>query len=291
MDLWGDIESKVLSNEVWGKQVVRTSVDNEALGALFSWSALNKILEEHAIPAPRLRLVRRGSQLDPSKYQRLEANGQPGLVIPKALTSLLSTGSTLVLDAVEEMFRPLREFAKRFDERLGERVFVNLYASWGGHDDQHQVHWDDAHILVLQVSGMKRWTVWQPSPAAPCLSESEGASKPVWEGVLRAGEILHVPRGWWHLVEGLNSPSLHLAVTVPVITGKDVARWFMSKVLARGADRLEAPLLGTEGEQQRWFEEVGKIITDTWMDHQLSRFLEDVCGRGVTRPRLELPFL
>lgn len=64
------------------------------------------------------------------------------------------------------------------------------------------MHWDDHATFIVPIYGTKAWTVPGPGRPHPMKTDTDHnhtAPEPVaWEGVLKAGQILHVPRGWWH---------------------------------------------------------------------------------------------
>ena len=41
---------------------------------------------------------------------------------------------------------------------------------------------------------------------------------PLWEGMLEDGDLLYIPRGWWHVATPLDEPTLHLTVGVNNLT-------------------------------------------------------------------------
>ena len=42
----------------------------------------------------------------------------------------------------------------------------------------------------------------------------EKPDTPLWEGMLEDGDLLYIPRGWWHVATPLDEPTLHLTVGV-----------------------------------------------------------------------------
>lgn len=50
----------------------------------------------------------------------------------------------------------------------------------------------------------------------------------VWNGTLQAGEVMHIPRGFWHQAtrqDKGNGYSLHLTFSFPKRTGVDYLMW------------------------------------------------------------------
>jgi hypothetical protein len=88
------------------------------------------------------------------------------------------------------------------------------------------VHHDTHDVFVLQVSGEKRWLVYEPALELPLRNqkysaELGGPGEPVHDLVLRAGDMLYLPRGWLHEALTSDTDSLHLTVGVNVVTWLD----------------------------------------------------------------------
>ena len=130
----------------------------ERFDGLLSWAALNRILEDHRLEPPRLRLARDGAPVPDERYavrRRTRRGVSYPVLDPARLREELAAGATLVLDGVDELHRPVRDLAASLERELGERTQVNLYASWRERRG-FGMHWDDHDVLVLQVSGRKR---------------------------------------------------------------------------------------------------------------------------------------
>jgi Cupin superfamily protein len=88
------------------------------------------------------------------------------------------------------------------------------------------VHHDTHDVFVLQVSGEKRWLVYEPALELPLRNqkysaEMGGPGEPAHDLVLRPGDMLYLPRGWLHEALTSDSDSLHLTVGVNVVTWLD----------------------------------------------------------------------
>jgi hypothetical protein len=88
------------------------------------------------------------------------------------------------------------------------------------------VHHDTHDVFVLQISGEKRWLVYEPALELPLKNQKYAAGQggpgpAVHDLVLRAGDMLYLPRGWLHEALTSESDSLHLTVGVNVVTWLD----------------------------------------------------------------------
>ena len=143
----------------WGQTFKHVPGTPDKFSHLFPWQTLNEALEQHRLDFPRIRLTRHGERLQPSSYISHSRPGQKRVIVPRLryqkLTHELNSGATLVLDAVDELYEPLRAVAEALELFFHERIQINAYASWRtsrGFD----LHWDDHDVFILQVTGRKQ---------------------------------------------------------------------------------------------------------------------------------------
>jgi ribosomal protein L16 Arg81 hydroxylase len=258
---------------------------------LVSWNDLNLILERHRLEPPRLRLVQAGKAVEPSRY--LSGGTAAHRLNAGALCACLSQGATLVLDECDELAPAVQELADACAETLQSRVTVNLYGSWR---TQHgfDVHWDTQDTIILQVSGRKHWKVFRPTRPHPLEPDIREAAKPsdadlVWEGVLNNGDLLYLPRGWWHVATPLDEPSLHLTVTIIPPRGIEFLHWLADQARDDESVRMDVPRLAPQDARDAFAARLGRALTEGAGADALSRFLEEWDARRRARPRLRLP--
>ena len=155
-------------------------------------------------------------------------------------------------------------------------TFTNLYAGWHS-QKAFDMHWDPQEAIVLQLSGKKRWKVYRPTRLHPLKNDVElphqPAGEPVWEGLMADGDLLYIPRGWWHVAFPLNEPSLHLTVSLTPPTGMDYLGWAVSKLRRHAQARASLP--PAAGETART-EIAGGLLS------QLAGLLNRGVGSGIS---------
>lgn len=162
-----------------GKRFRHIPGDPGKFAALLPWDVLNRILEQHRLETPRLRLTREGKPVSPDSFLSYTSNTRNTSRIPRlnatALTAQLRSGATLVLDAVDELHEPIRAIADSLERVFRMRVQVNAYAGWRT-SHGFDLHWDDHDVFVLQVSARTRSS--RPRFGQPAVSRQAGSSLP-----------------------------------------------------------------------------------------------------------------
>jgi lysine-specific demethylase/histidyl-hydroxylase NO66 len=101
------------------------------------------------------------------------------------------------------------------------------------------VHHDTHDVFSLQVTGEKRWLVYEPAWELPLKNQRYKAETmgepeaPVLDVTLRAGDTLYLPRGWLHEAKTSETDSLHITIGINVYTWIDA---FRAAVEASAAD-------------------------------------------------------
>jgi ribosomal protein L16 Arg81 hydroxylase len=85
--------------------------------------------------------------------------------------------------------------------------------------------------------GKKRWRIFPPTFPYPLSThtsqdvQSTAPSTPVLDCVLETGDVLYIPRGWWHQAIPLDGASFHLSVGVYVPTMLEYVLWACQRYL------------------------------------------------------------
>ncbi|HEY0004090.1 MAG TPA: cupin domain-containing protein [Pyrinomonadaceae bacterium] len=281
----------------WGQSFRHVRGSAGRFAPLLPWERLNTILEQHRLDFPRLRLVRDGKPLPASSYIRHVSNRRRKETIPRLLpegfTKQLWQGATLVLDAVDELYQPLKELAQGLELFFREHVQINSYAGW--HTSRgFDLHWDDHDVFILQVAGRKRWMIYGMTRPFPLAEEKEAARKPehqaIWDGTLEDGDLLYIPRGWWHVAVPLNEPTLHLTVGIHNRTGMDLLRWLTERMPASQAFRQDLPRFASERERAAHLKRLREELLNEWTDELLELYLDDCDAKAEPRTSFNLPW-
>lgn len=247
---------------------VRGALSADEVAGLVSFNTFNDLLAAHRLEPPRLRLSAGGEMLPQHRYATPEITRRGTVwhrLHPAELHERLDAGASLVVDAIDQLHPPIGALAQDLEGWLRTHVQVNAYASWTA-TEGFGTHWDDHDVIVVQVSGAKRWRLFGATRTAPMyrdVAEPEDPPEtPVADLVLQPGDVLYLPRGWWHAVTAdQGTASLHLTCGLGAHTGADLIRWLSDELRSSELVRTDLPVHRPGGEQQEFLAGLAKEVS------------------------------
>ena len=277
--------------DYWTRSFLAARGTPGRFAGLLGWDELNAILEQHRLAPPRFRLSNGGQALEPLQYMS-PGPGGVAQINPGKLAACLSSGATLVLDCVEELAPRVRGLAASFRGALHAGNYVNLYAGWHSQNGL-DLHWDSQEIMVLQVAGRKRWQVFAPTRRNPLPDDSEAPPRPTappaWDGMLEDGDMLYIPRGWWHVAFPVGEPSLHLTVATIPPHGFDLLHWLVGRLRSHEAVRADLPRLDDPRGQAAYLKVLRPLLAEALSDDAIAEFRHEWEGDLRPFPHVCLP--
>ena len=215
----------------WGQEALHATAAElpGAFDDLFTLEAVDELLSTRGLRTPFLRLAKEGSIVSPARFTRSGGVGAEigDQIDDAAVARLFADGSTIVLQALHRTWAPLGAFARDLGAELGHPVQVNAYVTPPS-SRGFSAHYDIHDVFVLQIAGEKRWVAHAPVLDAPLRTqpwterrndvERAVADEPLFDVVLRPGDVLYLPRGFLHAAEALGAVSAHLTVGIHVVT-------------------------------------------------------------------------
>lgn len=157
--------------------------------------------------------------------------GRNQVVDLAAVYAAYADGYTLILTMLQQRWPAIRALCRDLEREFLARgvifsrsVQANLYLTptrARGFDP----HYDDHDILVLQVEGAKHWRVYgqhRPRPIQAQVQRSEHLPPVVLDETMRPGQMLYVPRGFYHEASTGDGHSLHLTLSIAPFTWIDL---------------------------------------------------------------------
>jgi ribosomal protein L16 Arg81 hydroxylase len=175
---------------------------------------------------------------------------------PASAQRLIAEGCTLVIRHAERHNAQISELAKAFAETFRGPVNVHLYATppecfgfgW---------HYDAEDVFIFQTAGEKEYWLrknivnpWPLEETMPADMRFERELMPLMRVLLRAGDLLYIPCGYWHRAQATASSetAISLAVGVMSPSAVDVFDLIRDEVVQSLVWRQRLPVLpGVEG--------------------------------------------
>ncbi len=234
-----------------GRTFARGALPNpEVAPRLLTPHRLLDLLSWRSVDFPQIRVLQDGVDVHTRSYltSRTSRRGQSvPIADTEKLGVLLGDGAQVIVDALNHLDPTLETACRALKWWCDMPVQVNTYLTTGN-TAGFDLHWDDHPTVIVQIAGSKQWEVRGPSRLAPLYRDTGPNTEPpdevVWSGALRAGEVISIPRGWWHSATRTDHDddrlSLHLTFGMTPHTGIDWISWLGD--LARDDERFRHDL-------------------------------------------------
>jgi ribosomal protein L16 Arg81 hydroxylase len=297
--LLGTIDADTFLRTHIGEQMLHVSGARDLWSDVFSWQELNTVLSGGFVGVPRVRLVSKGVTVDTALYA--DDVGQRQVPDSRRVQDLMARGATLILQSVEGINPRLNAFVRELERDLGADVRVDVVATTATVPGLN-MHWDNAECFNVQLDGEKQWQVIPPERPHPLTATTRFPKRsdllkptapdvpPTWEGVMTPGDLIYLPRGWWHAVTPLISPSLHLSIAVDVPTLHDFLHWYALDAVRHESVRRSLPVWQTTTERRDRIANVLTSLKDSLTTDDVERYLTDFGHFAALRPDYALPY-
>ena len=191
---------------------------------------------------------------------------------------LRSEGYTVGIRHAQTHDRGLASLAKNFEEALMAPVDIHLYRTPAGHQG-FGWHYDAEEVFVLQTEGSKTWWLKKntvnPWPLLDAIPKDQRFEREVMAAVryvLKPGDWLYVPSGYWHRTCAVTD-SCSLSIGVHAATAMDVYELLRQHLVKSILWRQRLPVPATGGSTEELREQYGAIADD--LSHDLHRLLHN----------------
>ncbi|HEX9953687.1 MAG TPA: cupin domain-containing protein [Allosphingosinicella sp.] len=236
-DLIAPLAPEQFLRDHFGKRPLHIPADAAAAGrrGLLSWQRLSELLAVRSHWTPGNINLLMNSRPVAAEHYMDEVQVQSGTVTradPAKVDLFLSMGASLVANAVEDVAPEVREVVAMLGQTFSGTAGANAYCSFK--DVQaFDSHCDLHEVFAVQLEGEKSWRIYANRADAPVASLSgddaqaliDRAKGPVLMEVrLRPGDLLYIPRGFYHDALASSEASLHLTLSVAPLNGRILFR-------------------------------------------------------------------
>jgi ribosomal protein L16 Arg81 hydroxylase len=213
----------------WGRSpLIRHRLTPDYFQGLFTLADFDRALAA-AAGNPRLTLTIVGA----AGTDRGSVEGQANEMAHDLAFKRFLQGDTIRLTGVDGVWPPLGELCLDLGASLSAEVHANAYLTPAG-GQGFSVHFDNYDVLVLQVAGSKEWFVYAPERRLPInlefarvwspVPESEESLQLLEHATLEAGDVLYMPRGFYHKALAAKTASLHLTLSINPVYWVELVR-------------------------------------------------------------------
>jgi ribosomal protein L16 Arg81 hydroxylase len=207
---------------------------------LLDWAAFNGLLNQTNIWDPTtLMLVRDRVAIPYDQFFAITRSEEKETikVSPAKVEVFLSAGCSLVANDVTSIHPPIAALAHGLSQAWGGYVGANVYCSFQG-VQAFGPHFDIHDVFAVQTEGEKVWRIYQGRETNPLeMGKNADENKRrfdrnkgplLHEITMRAGDVLYLPRGWYHDALARDGESLHVTLSITPLSGP----WVMKAVHA-----------------------------------------------------------
>ncbi|WP_448109014.1 JmjC domain-containing protein [Pseudomonas azerbaijanoccidentalis] len=157
-------------------------------------------------------------------------------LVKPAVYEYLKNGATLIANKIKHSAK-VDKLSRQVAVFTGRQVVSSAYVALG-EKESSPCHWDTRDVFAIQLIGRKHWIIYEPSMKSPIFTQQSKDYKdqhpcpsvPYMDIILEAGDILYIPRGWWHNPLPLGEPTFHLSVgTFPALI-VDYLSWLLTHI-------------------------------------------------------------
>lgn len=253
-DLLAPITPERFFAEFHDRQPLHIEGHPARFAAVLDWAGIDRLLDmSHIWTQTSFKMVLDSVTVPPEQYsaKATSRDGAPVLQpVAAKVQDWVRRGASVVMNDVDSLTPGLAAVSAALEDAGLGKAQANVYISFQSHKAFHS-HYDTHDVWAVQVEGEKTWNIWEGRAEYPI-------PHPVFRGqkqdhhdrargallrqvTLKKGDILYLPRGWYHdaLAEAPNS--VHIAYGVHAPLGMDVLNILSERALYDAEFRKPLP--------------------------------------------------
>ena len=182
---------------------------------LLSSGDLDLVLGTHSAGPRDISLVRSDGDVPRREYTRNDR------VQPLEVARHFDDGATVIFNQLQRRVPALARLCVGLGRAFSSRIQTNVYLT-PPEAQGFNPHWDTHDVFVIQISGTKRWSIFDTKVKLPLRGQkfrrgiSPGDLSEEFE--LGPGSAVYLPRGLMHAARSTGEPSLHVTLGLTAFT-------------------------------------------------------------------------
>ncbi|HAV3706631.1 JmjC domain-containing protein [Acinetobacter baumannii] len=201
-----------------------------------SWEYINEIYSRADFSHRNFKLMN-GYEVPKKEY--IESYKNVGIIeykcIEPVLYEYLRSGATLVHNRITNEPK-IDNISRQIANFANAQTITSGYAAFSS-KSSYKSHWDTRDVYAVQLIGKKRWIIKAPNFPNPLymqqtkhFTDIEEPDDIYMDIVLEPGDVLYIPRGWWHNPLPLDGETFHLAIGTFPPTGFEYTSWIQNLI-------------------------------------------------------------
>ncbi|MEO8644857.1 cupin domain-containing protein [Pseudomonas sp.] len=213
-------------------------------------------------------------------------------IIKPKFYNLMRGGATLILNRVQKSSLYIDDLCKEISEVVNQETLGNGYLAFNP-QAAFGTHWDCHDVFAIQLVGRKRWRIYPPTFELPMPGQTsrefknECPEEPVLDTVLEAGDLLYIPRGWWHSAVAVGEPTFHVAVGVHTTHISTYIEWVCNKFLNQHRE-CRKRIGFTESDYDNLQESFEKVRQEILSEENFSEFKRTVISSNRLSTKFDI---
>jgi len=234
-----NIDESEFLEKFWDKRPLLIKGGSTDLPSLFTIEDIETCLTEADYRVPQFQMAANGKKFPKESYTRSRSWGSHhfnDLIDIPAVYRLWNEGATIILQSLHTNAKSLIPFLRSLESELRHPVQGNAYLTPRSSQGFIE-HYDTHDVFAVQLDGRKRWKVWEvPVERIPLKDEHSPKGVPpegglYFDGILEQGDVLYIPRGYYHCAMTEDSFSLHLTVGILTLRRLDALKCVFDAIL------------------------------------------------------------
>jgi hypothetical protein len=259
-DLLQPISPEHFLGEYVGRKPLHIPASGDgAKAAILTWPDFNRLLGQGSLwTSAHLRLMRNYVAVPPDQYCHPVATPQ-GEVLrpwPQKVEVFLSAGASLIANDVLSIHEPLMRIGETLSRTFAASIGANIYCSFRG-VQAFGTHFDNHDVIVIQTGGTKVWNLYASRADNPIENFPDDDATRRWfeqtrgalmqQVTMQPGDVLYLPRGWYHDALATDGPSLHVTFAITPLHGRTLLSLLNLEAMKNPAYRAFAPPATEDG--------------------------------------------
>lgn len=255
-----------------------------------SWDEINGLYQRANPAAPLFHLRKKGVIVPKEEYVEIfdDLGNIRHHFIKPVIYEHMRNGASLIYNHINN--EPFSDgIARQIGALAQAHTVTSAYLCFGS-DESYKNHWDTRDVYAVQLVGKKRWYLSAPNFPQPLYMQQTkdlNVTEPDtvdYDIVLEAGDVLYIPRGWWHNPIPMGCESFHLAVGTFPPNGYDYLEWLMWKGQGKipEIESLRHSFTDWQTDKERLVDVAEKIACIICSPERYAAFLEEFLGEKRT---------